>query len=159
MEAINALFERLDKVSEEVNVNAVFGTPETVEDTTLIPVAEIIYGFGAGAGSAPAGVSPEEAGCEDVECDCDEECECDQECDEECDCDCHEHVDDEAAMGAGGGAGARARPIAYIAVGPEGTRVQPIIDEQKVALAGIALGFWAIGWIGLVLRTLFSPRH
>ena len=157
MEAIDALFDRLKSVSEEVNVNAVFGTPETVEGKTLIPVAEIMYGFGGGAGTGPAGGSSCEGECGE-DCDCDEECDCDGECDEDCDCECHEHAGDEAAMGAGGGAGARARPIAYIEVGPEGTRVQSIVDEQKVALAGIALAFWAVGWIGLVLKTLFTRQ-
>ena len=133
MEAVKALFERLDKVPEEVNVNAVFGTPETFDGITLIPVAEIMYGFCAGEGSGPS-----------------------NECDEaSADADAAEG---EAAIGAGGGAGAKARPIAYIAVGPEGARVRPIVDEQKVALAGILLGFWAIGWVGLVLKTLFTRR-
>ncbi|MCD6286286.1 MAG: hypothetical protein J7M39_10290 [Anaerolineae bacterium] len=131
MEAVKALFERLDKVPEEVNVNAVFGTPQTIGGLTLIPVAEIMYGFGAGVGSGPS-----------------------NECDEaSADADA---VEGKTATGVGGGAGAKARPIAYIAVGPEGARVQPIMDEQKVALAGLLLGFWAIGWVGLVLKTLFT---
>ncbi|MHB1319751.1 MAG: hypothetical protein ACYCYF_14150, partial [Anaerolineae bacterium] len=71
--------------------------------------------------------------------------------DEPCDCAAHE-----PASGAGGGAGAHVRPIAYIEVGPDGTHVKPIVDEQKVALAGILLGFWAVGWVGLVLKTLFA---
>jgi len=141
MEALKALFERLDKVSEEVNVNAVFGTPETIDGITLIPVAEIMYGFCAGVGSGPSS-----------EYDEDDECCCDEA---SADADAAEG---KAAIGAGGGAGAKARPIAYIAVGPEGVRVQPIVDEQKVALAGILLGFWAIGWVGLVLKTLFTRR-
>ena len=51
MEAVKALFEKLDRVSEEVNVNAVFGTPETIDGVTLIPVAEIMYAFGVGVGA------------------------------------------------------------------------------------------------------------
>jgi uncharacterized spore protein YtfJ len=69
-----------------------------------------------------------------------------------------ESAAEDVAMGAGGGAGAHARPIAYIEVGPDGTRVKPIMDEQKVALAGILLGFWAIGWVGLVLKSLFGRK-
>ena len=61
-------------------------------------------------------------------------------------------------MGGAGGIGAKARPIAYIEVGPEGTKVKNIVDEQKVALGGILLTAWAVGWIGLVLKTIFSPR-
>ncbi len=141
MEAIKALFERLDKVPDEVNVNAVFGTPETIAGITLIPVAEIMYGFCAGVGSGPSREYDE-----DDEC-CRDEAAADADTDE-----------GKTAVGAGGGAGAKARPIAYIAVGPEGARVQPIVDEQKVALAGMLLGFWAIGWVGLVLKTLFTRR-
>lgn len=152
MEAIKALFERLDKVSEEVNVNAVFGTPETIDGVTLIPVAEITYGFGAGVGSGPSHECDEDAECKDTECPEDDERCCD-EASAETDTD-----EGEAAIGAGGGAGAKARPIAYITVGPEGAHVQSIVDEQKVALAGILLGFWTIGWIGLVLKTLFTRR-
>jgi len=141
MEAIKELFERLDKVPEEVNVNAVFGTPETIDGITLIPVAEITYGFGAGVGSGPSNQGPENDEC----------------CGDEAAADASTAAG-EAALGAGGGAGAKARPIAYITVGPEGTSVQSIVDEQKIALAGILLGFWAIGWVGLVLKTL-STRH
>jgi uncharacterized spore protein YtfJ len=160
MEAIKALFERLGRVSQEVNVNAVFGTPETIDGITLIPVAEIMYGLGAGAGSSP---SSEQACCEDHEC-CKEEDECcggDECCCGEASTDVatDEDADEaETSIGAGGGAGAKARPIAYITVGPDGAKVQAIVDEQKVALAGILLGFWAIGWIGLVLKTLFTRR-
>ena len=130
MEAVKALFEKLDRVSEEVNVNAVFGTPETIDGVTLIPVAEIMYAFGVGVGS---GSSDE---CDEASADADAD-------------------EGEAAIG---GAAAKARPIAYITVGPEGARVQSVVDEQKVALAGILLGFWAIGWTGLVLKTLFTRR-
>jgi uncharacterized spore protein YtfJ len=139
MDAIKALFERLEKVPEEINVDAVFGKPETVGERTLIPVAELSYGFGVGAGTAPA---TNEACCAQEGGDADEPAE-----DEE-----------EQAVGAGGGAGARARPIAYIEVGPDGTQVKSIIDEQKVALAGILLSVWAVGWLGLVLKTLFTRR-
>lgn len=61
-------------------------------------------------------------------------------------------------VGVGGGGGASARPLAYIEIGPEGTRVAPILDEQKVALAGILLGAWTVGWLGLVLKTVFRRR-
>ena len=100
MEAVKALLERLDRVPEEVNVNAVFGTPETIDGITLIPVAEIMYGFGAGVGSGHSSEGDEAPA--DASADADVS---------------------EAAIGAGVGAGAKARPIAYITVGPEGARV------------------------------------
>ncbi len=65
---------------------------------------------------------------------------------------------EEESEGGGGGLGGTARPIAYIEVGPDGTHVEPVLDEQKIALAGILLSFWIVGWIGLVLRSLFAAE-
>jgi uncharacterized spore protein YtfJ len=138
MEEIKSVLEKLASVTEKVNVDLVFGKPETVEGRTLIPVAELMYGFAAGAGAGTAAAPTEEAGPEAAE------------------------KEAEAAptgSGAGGASGAKARPIAYIEVGPEGTKVQPIVDEQKIALAGIMMGAWVVGWIGMVLMTIFSPRR
>lgn len=137
MDELKVMLEKIGSIGDEINVDAVFGKPETVGDRVLIPVAEIAYGFGAGMG---IGGPP---CCEEPD---------DEEGDERCECDA-EHV--EGAGGGGGGAG-RARPIAYIEVGPEGTRVEPIIDEQKIALAGILLSAWAIAWAGPTLMTLFN---
>ncbi|MBN1248692.1 MAG: hypothetical protein JXC32_13620 [Anaerolineae bacterium] len=149
METMKALIDRLEKLSDEANVNAVFGKPETVEGRVLIPVAEVMYGFGMGAG----GAQPHECTCGCEVQDEGEACCQEEPCCEEDTCECDT---EEAATGAGGGAGAHVRPIAYIEVGPDGTQVKSIVDEQKVALAGIMLGFWAIGWVGLVLKTLFT---
>lgn len=143
-EEIKALLERLDKVPEEVNVNAVFGKPETVGNRMLIPVAEISYGFGVGVGSVPQ--------CED---EAGEAVEPGEETYGSAEV---EAAEKEPPSGAGGGAGARARPIAYIELGPEGTQVKPIMDEQKIALAAILLGAWTVGWLGLVLKALFTRR-
>ncbi|MGC9349253.1 MAG: GerW family sporulation protein [Anaerolineae bacterium] len=140
MEVIKPLIEKLESIPEQVNVDAVFGEPKVVEGHVLIPVAEVTYGFGLGAGTAVSGgEAPGEPTSSEPES--------------------LESEEEKApALGAGGGAGARARPIAYIEVGPEGTRVRPIENEQKIALAGILLSAWAVGWLGLVLKTLFSPR-
>lgn len=140
MGEIKAVLERISSVTESVNVDAAFGKPETFGDRVLIPVAEIAYGFGVGAGVAPRG-APGEA-----------------EVGEAADERVAEVAEGEAAIGAGGGAGGRARPIAYIEVGPEGTKVESIMDEQQIALAGILLGAWAVGWLGVVLKTLFKKR-
>ena len=129
MDEVKAVLEKIGAVTEAVNVDAVFGKPETFGDRVLIPVAEIAYGFGAGAGVGSGR-----------------------------DADAAEDKAGEAAVGAGGGAGGRARPIAYIEVGPEGTKVEAVLDEQKIALAGILLGAWTVGWLGVVLKALFK-RH
>ncbi len=42
------LFDLVEEVQQKADVDAVFGEPLTVEGRTVIPVAEIAYGFGAG---------------------------------------------------------------------------------------------------------------
>lgn len=39
-------------VPEELDVNAVLGEPETVGETTIVPVTEILLGFSGGTGPA-----------------------------------------------------------------------------------------------------------
>jgi uncharacterized spore protein YtfJ len=149
MKQMETLLELMEKLPSEVNVDAAFGEPEKYDDRVLIPVAEITYGYGVGFGTMAGYYDTESGG----------------ETREETDESAGETVADESAegqtgqgMGGGGGIGAKARPIAYIEIGPDGTHVKSIVDEQKVALAGILLSAWAVTWIGLVLKTLFSPR-
>jgi len=139
MEKMQELFEKFESVTDKANVDAVFGKPEKVGERTLIPVAEVAYGWGMGMGEAP-NVEME------VEMEAREESEPSEAGGE-----------GEKAQGAGGGAGARVRPLAYIEVGPEGAKVEAIIDEQKVALAGILLTAWIMGWVGLLIKT-FSKK-
>lgn len=161
MEEFTSIFERITGVADKAHVNMVFGEPKEVQGRVLIPVAKVSYGFGLGMGSGPSTCTCE---CEDEECDCDEgACECEGEtcdCDEgACECECHTApccCDDEGGFGGGGGAGARVRPLAYIDVGPEGAKVVPIQDEQKIALLGIVMVMWCVGWIGLVLKSLLK---
>jgi uncharacterized spore protein YtfJ len=47
----------------------------------------------------------------------------------------------EGGAGGGGGGGSTARPVAAISIGPDGVKVQPIVDATKIALAGITA--WA----------------
>ncbi|HQE93121.1 MAG TPA: spore germination protein GerW family protein [Anaerolineae bacterium] len=154
MDEIKAMLEKIGAVVDNVNVDAVFGKPETTGERVLIPVAEIAYGFGVGFGTASPQCYHKEEACSCHEADEDEKEACDAGA-EEHSC-CGEGEAGAAGAGGGGGAGGRARPIAYIEVGPDGTKVEPIMDEQKIALAGILLGAWAVGWIGLVLKTLFQ---
>jgi uncharacterized spore protein YtfJ len=127
METLKMIFEKITGVSEEANVNMVFGNPQQHGDRTLIPVAEVRYGFGAGYGFGEG---------DEVEAD--------------------EERETPFGAGGGGGAGAKVRPLAYIEVGPQGTRIQAIEDEQMTDIAGILLVAWIVGWVGLVLKTLFD---
>jgi len=57
----------------------------------------------------------------------------------------------------GGGGGVKARPFAVIEVTSEGTYVEPIIDEQKVTLAGVLLVGWSVFWLTRALVKIFKP--
>jgi uncharacterized spore protein YtfJ len=152
MEQMETLLELMEKLPSEVNVDAVFGEPEKYDDYVLIPVAEITYGYGVGFGTAEGCCCAESAG----DC-CAESTETADESDSPDTAEGDTPEKTGHGMG-GGGIGAKARPIAYIEVGPEGAKVKSIVDEQKIATMGILLSVWAVGWIGLVLKTIFSPR-
>lgn len=137
MEELKELLQKITGISGKANVDMVFGAPQEVAGRTLIPVAEVSYGFGAGFGSGPHHGNQE---------DC---CEHDTET-PEADPEKHE------AVGGGGGGGAKVRPIAYIEVDSEGAKIVPIIDEKQIELASILLVAWIFGWIGLVLKTIFK---
>ncbi len=131
MEAeIQTLLDSFADMRKKANVNAVFGKPVTAEDRTVIPVAEIGYGFAMGFGQGPA--AEEETAEEAVE-----------------------------ETGGGGGAvgGVKARPLAIVEVTPEGTWVKPIVDEQKVTLAGAMLAGWAVFCLARALVKIFGQQE
>lgn len=128
---VQALLDALADLRERANVNAIFGDPVTAEGRTVIPVARVAYGFGLGMGG--------------------------------------EMVAEEAAMGepaqepveepgAGGGGGVFAQPLAVIEVTSEGAVVKPVIDEQRLALAGGLLAAWAVFWLSRTLVKIFGPK-
>lgn len=47
--------------------------------------------------------------------------------------------DESGSGGGGGGAGGRARGVAVIEIGPEGTRVLPVHDQTAITLATLSL--------------------
>ena len=111
-------FEPIAQVFERnLNVRHVYAEPVHHGNTTIIPVAKVAYGFGAGGGRRPADRSAgtasstaEAAGTE--------------------------------SQGGGGGGGARLTPIGALEVGPRGTRF--IRYGQLPRLAGaFALGLGA----------------
>ena len=129
MEAeIQKLLDTFADLREKADVNACFGEPVTIEGRTVIPVAEVAYGFGMGVGY---GTTTEEDDPEETS----------------------------GGVGGGGGGGVQARPLAAIEVTPEGVWVEPIIDEQKVALAGILLGGWTIFWLAKALIVIFGQQE
>ena len=127
---VRALLDSLVDLREKADVNACFGEPVTTEDRTVIPVAEVAYGFAMGIGSDAT--AAEEPG---------------------------EKAGDEADGGSGGGGGLLARPLAVIEVTPAGTRVKGIVDEQKVTLARALVIGWTVFWTALALARIFAPKE
>lgn len=56
--SINKLFESIEQARDAANWNSAFGEPQVVGDRTIIPVAQVAYGFGLGFGSG--GPAPED---------------------------------------------------------------------------------------------------
>ena len=69
-------------------------------------------------------------------------------------------VEEEATEEAGGGSGGMsAHPLAVVEVTPEGTKVKPIVDEQKLALAGALLIGWVIFCLARTLAKIFGQQE
>jgi uncharacterized spore protein YtfJ len=108
-EPIAGVFER------NLSVRHVYAEPVRHGDTTVIPVAKVAYGFGAGSGRRPAARSKVGSSTEPAEAE---------------------------AQGGGGGGGARLTPIGALEIGPRGTRF--IRYDELPRLAGVfALGLGA----------------
>jgi uncharacterized spore protein YtfJ len=66
----------------------------------------------------------------------------------------------DGAEGEGGGSGGMSvRPVAVVEVTPESTAVKPIVDEQKLALAGALLIGWAVFWVVRALVRIFGKQE
>jgi uncharacterized spore protein YtfJ len=134
MEAeIKRLLDVIGEMREKADVNAVFSEPMTVEGRTIVPVARVAYGFGMAMAEPEAEAEMGMALPQD------------QEVTER----------DDSTGGRGGGAMV-ARPFAVIEVTPEGTRVEPIVDEQKLALAGSLLIGWSVFCLARALVRIFG---
>jgi uncharacterized spore protein YtfJ len=58
----------------------------------------------------------------------------------------------ESSQGMGGGGGGKASPRGYIKITPDGVTFESTMDENRVALAGIAMTAWAVFWIAAAIR-------
>jgi uncharacterized spore protein YtfJ len=54
---------------------------------------------------------------------------------------------------------ARARPVAVIEVTAKETMVKPIVDETRIALAGLALGAWIVFCVMATVRSVFGRQQ
>ena len=112
--ALNLMQNTLDEFLATADVHAVYGEPIEHGDTLIIPSAEVLcaMGFGAGYGS---GSNVETEGAEGAA--------------------------PASGSGGGGGGGGRvfSRPVAIVVAGPDGVRVEPVIDVTKIALAWLKI--------------------
>jgi len=127
---VEQMIEPVEQMLDRLQVGTVFGQPTKEGDVTLIPVAEVSVGFGFGYGFGTPGDVEEEAIAEEAE-----------------------EGAESGAGGVGGGAGGGVKPRGYIRIDPEGVRYEPIIDESRIALAGVALSAWAIFWVAKTIRS------
>lgn len=102
--------EMMKRVAEIASVDSVFGEPVAAGEYTVITAAEISasVGFGYGIGSSDT-ESPGES-----------------------------ETGQAGSSGGGGGGGGgytTARPVAVITVGPDGVRMDPVVDISKLSLA------------------------
>ena len=114
----------IDLVRSSAAVSTVYGAPIEAHGRTLIPVARVAYGFGAGHGplrifgTAASGGSP-----------------------------------DEESSGGGLGGGASARPVGVVELGPDGARFVVFRDRRALAAATVG-GFLLGVLVGrLITRT------
>ncbi|GJM39974.1 MAG: hypothetical protein DHS20C20_02560 [Ardenticatenaceae bacterium] len=116
--------ELIGKLFDVTRPDAVYAQPVTVGDYTIINASEYMagmgVGYGGGGGNAPGEV--EEGG------------------------------ENAAGFGGGGGGGGStmARPVATIIVGPNGVRVEPVVDATKIAITM----FTALGAMAMALRKM-----
>lgn len=104
-QAANELMERLFDITKP---GAVFSQPVTQGQYTVITASEMTAGIGVGYGGGGGSGEPNPEG---------------------------QASGVGFGGGGGGGGGTLARPVAAIIVGPEGVRVEPIVDATKIAIA------------------------
>jgi uncharacterized spore protein YtfJ len=124
-----ALLTRLTDVAQP---GTVYGEPVTVGEHTVFTASEVSvglgYGYAMGGGSAPAAAAGDEGEAGEGA----------------------GPVESGAGGGGGGGGSATARPVAVIQVGPEGVRVEPVVDVTKISLAFLTM----LGSVFLLARKM-----
>ena len=130
---LNRLFDMLERARDKANWRAAFGEPETIDGKTIIPVAQVIYGYGLGfgTGSEPAGPAQEVLPADEA-------------------------APEEMNTGAGGGGGGQVKPLGAIVVSPDGVDFEESVDSTKVAVAAFLMIAWSIYQINKTLRAIFG---
>ena len=111
--------ELVEKLFAVAQPGAVYGEPVTAEGYTVISASEVSvsmgFGYGIGGGKGIESAEGEAVSEDEPE---------------------GENGEARGFGGGGGGGGiSTGRPVAVISIGPEGVRVEPIVDATKIALA------------------------
>lgn len=117
---------KIEEILNRMNASSVFGEPIREGATIVVPVAEVMYGFGAGGGyGKPAEGAPAD-------------------------------TDEKKEMGEGGGSGSggggRVKPVGFIRLSADGAYFEPTMNPAVIPLAGIAMVAWTIFWITATIR-------
>jgi uncharacterized spore protein YtfJ len=57
------------------------------------------------------------------------------------------------------GGGMRSSPLGVIEVTEGETRIEPVIDEGKMAVLGMLVGAWSVFWLARALVAIFGRRE
>jgi uncharacterized spore protein YtfJ len=127
----------LKKLTDVAQPGAVYGEPVTVDDHTVITASEVSvglgFGYGLGGGTEPGSAATE--GSQDAQAGAEGQV----------------NAANGFGGGGGGGGGSSARPVAVVHIGPEGVRVEPVVDVTKISLAFFTM-LGSIFMIGAKMR-------
>jgi uncharacterized spore protein YtfJ len=133
----------LEKFVETARPASVFAAPLSAGDYTIITASEVYagmgVGFGGGGGNGPTAPAEPIGDQPPAEEPADEEA---------------EEFAPGSGVGYGGGGGGvtMGRPVAAITIGPDGVRVEPIVDATKIAIAF----FTTIGAMALMFSRMLK---
>ncbi len=69
-----------------------------------------------------------------------------------------EDGEEESKEGGGGGGGLSVRPIAVLEITETETRLRPVIDVNRLAVAAMLLAAWNVFWIAYTVRRVRAPQ-
>ena len=69
-----------------------------------------------------------------------------------------EKDEEESGEGGGGGAGVSIRQVAVLEITGQETKVKPVVDVTRLALAGMLLAAWNVLWITYTIRRVAAKR-
>ena len=124
----------IGKLFDITQPNAIYGKPITKGEYTIITASELHAGVGTGfGGGGDIKEKSDATGGESVH---------------------NDDVTSTGGGGGGGGGGSMARPVAAIIIGPNGVRIEPIVDATKIAIAL----FTALGSMMMALGRMQKSR-